>query len=651
MKGRLVKFLICITLCLVLVFSGTACKSKLEPKPTGIDCTITFDVNGGVGSYLPINMKSGEKISLPSNPVRDGYKFMGWYLNDKKIEKNAVWQDVPEATLQAKWQMLFEVKNGEIDRATAYFKANETELLIPEMVDGEEIVGISEQAFQNITGLKTIRFAENSNIEFIDSYAFRGCTGLKEIVLPETLGWLGEGAFAGCTSLEQVVVSEGAYLEKILDKAFKGCSALKNFIFPESLTLIGEEAFQDCAKLSSLDFSLLYEDLSIEDNAFANCTKLNYVYLPSTIVDMGKNVFDGCNNLCVLVETETKPSSWDNSWFGTATVLYNCAVDDDKTLSTPIIFAKNRSDSISLQLSDLDFESGVVKKVFQNDVSIPFSFSNDTLTIAEEKLYSGKNDFKLVVEDASGNKVFNLNGIEIWDYLIGDKNEFMSFMTAVEETYKAEKAFYAKLDNNIDCEMSDVDTRKGTSTDHGYFAGVLDGDGYTVSNVIINNGIFWGLKNAVVKNIAFINVNDSDGECDKGLLAWQNSGINQVDNFYIQGYISHPDIDKDQFDSCALGHNINSLTMRNVIVNIEFGGEPGYRAVGDDGEFHGRNVYAISNTATKFCGTADSGSDYGLYKTVQDLKNNILPQSLNGFDQTYWDITSGLPVWKTLPKS
>ena len=44
-------------------------------------CTVTFDPAGGssVGSYA---VKSGSKVSKPSNPSRSGYSFGGWYNGD-----------------------------------------------------------------------------------------------------------------------------------------------------------------------------------------------------------------------------------------------------------------------------------------------------------------------------------------------------------------------------------------------------------------------------------------------------------------------------------------------------------------------------------------------------------------------------------------
>lgn len=46
---------------------------------------VTFDLNGA-GSTWTVGVKSGEKISEPAEPSRDGYVFEGWYLGEQKFD-------------------------------------------------------------------------------------------------------------------------------------------------------------------------------------------------------------------------------------------------------------------------------------------------------------------------------------------------------------------------------------------------------------------------------------------------------------------------------------------------------------------------------------------------------------------------------------
>ena len=66
--------------------------------------TVSYDVNGGNGSYSPTTVKEGEKITLPADPTREGYKFLGWFTTptggDKVTSDTAV---AGNMTLYAHW--------------------------------------------------------------------------------------------------------------------------------------------------------------------------------------------------------------------------------------------------------------------------------------------------------------------------------------------------------------------------------------------------------------------------------------------------------------------------------------------------------------------------------------------------------------------
>ena len=47
--------------------------------------------------------------------------------------------------------------------------------------------------------------------------AFANCTALKRVVLPESLGRIGEGAFAGCTNAK-FEFAAGSYAEKYISE-------------------------------------------------------------------------------------------------------------------------------------------------------------------------------------------------------------------------------------------------------------------------------------------------------------------------------------------------------------------------------------------------------------------------------------------------
>lgn len=82
-------------------------KNNVQEEPETPVKTKTYIVKFNTDSESIINdlkVKKNDKVTKPSDPVKNGYKFLGWYLNgklynfDKKITKNI--------TLVAKWEKL-----------------------------------------------------------------------------------------------------------------------------------------------------------------------------------------------------------------------------------------------------------------------------------------------------------------------------------------------------------------------------------------------------------------------------------------------------------------------------------------------------------------------------------------------------------------
>lgn len=64
--------------------------------------TVTFDVAGGKETIESQTVKQGYKATKPEDPTREGYTFLGWYVQDEKwvFIEHSVTQDI---TLTAKW--------------------------------------------------------------------------------------------------------------------------------------------------------------------------------------------------------------------------------------------------------------------------------------------------------------------------------------------------------------------------------------------------------------------------------------------------------------------------------------------------------------------------------------------------------------------
>lgn len=82
---------------------------------------------------------------------------------------------------------------------------------------------IGASAFRFCTSLERIDIPDG--IEYVGDFAFFGCTDLKEIILPATVNEIGECAFNNCSRLKTAVIPQIVEIDLLM---FSGCSKLKN---------------------------------------------------------------------------------------------------------------------------------------------------------------------------------------------------------------------------------------------------------------------------------------------------------------------------------------------------------------------------------------------------------------------------------------
>ncbi len=79
---------------------------------------------------------------------------------------------------------------------------------------------------------------------------FSCCTGLKEIVIPNSVKEIENCAFQGCTGLGSLVIPDS--VTKIGWNAFRGCTGLTRLTIPSTVR-IDDGAFEDCTALSTVE--------------------------------------------------------------------------------------------------------------------------------------------------------------------------------------------------------------------------------------------------------------------------------------------------------------------------------------------------------------------------------------------------------------
>lgn len=117
--------------------------------------------------------------------------------------------------------------NGYFSTAITGYSGSETNIVIPDNVDGTAISFIYQDAFRQ-KGLTQISFSDDSTLTRIHARAFQN-NELTAISLPSSLTRIDYGAFSGNPELNSVTL--GANVTTIEGNAFNGGDSLKNLYF------------------------------------------------------------------------------------------------------------------------------------------------------------------------------------------------------------------------------------------------------------------------------------------------------------------------------------------------------------------------------------------------------------------------------------
>lgn len=148
------------------------------------------------------------------------------------------------------------------------YLGNDTNITIPDTIDGIEICGIAKYCFKN-SNIESVTLPDKRLS--IEDEAFYGCKNLKNINLSKVT-YIGPYAFANCTSLTDK--ADFSSVERV-DKTGLAYTYFKTINLPEC-TNIGQLAFEG-SKAENIIFGKLK---GISNAAFYNCSNLKTLYIP-----------------------------------------------------------------------------------------------------------------------------------------------------------------------------------------------------------------------------------------------------------------------------------------------------------------------------------------------------------------------------------
>ena len=142
-----------------------------------------------------------------------------------------------------------------------------------------------------------------------------------------TVTSIGNAAFKGCSTITSISIPNTVTTIEMWAFSFCGMSSV---VIPESVTYIGGSAFAHCANLTSIN---LPRNLTIlEACVFWHCFRLPAITIPAGVTSIGGECFDHCDSLTtVICEATTPPSFGDNVFENTPSqmeIIVPCGTQD-----------------------------------------------------------------------------------------------------------------------------------------------------------------------------------------------------------------------------------------------------------------------------------------------------------------------------------
>ena len=168
-----------------------------------------------------------------------------------------------------------------------------SELHIPACIEIEKgfFSGVTHLREVHLTG--TGKGANYTNTNYIYTPWYLSRNNNIKAVIEEGVESVGDYTFVRCTGLYEVVFPDS--LKNILHGAFRKCSNLETVSFPENLRQIDDYAFSLCKKLKNVAFSDRLAVIGV--SAFAYDTEIEELKLPDSVLYVGPLAFGCCNSL------------------------------------------------------------------------------------------------------------------------------------------------------------------------------------------------------------------------------------------------------------------------------------------------------------------------------------------------------------------
>ena len=266
------------------------------------------------------------------------------------------------------------------------YKGSETEVTIPDTIEGKKVTSIEYKAFYGCRSLTSINIPEG--VTSIGDWVFFGCSSITSINIPEGVTSIGVQAFYGCSSLTSINIPEGA--TSIGDYAFSECRSLRSINIPNSVASIGDGAFDRCSSMTSINIP--EGATSIGDFAFSGCSSLTSINIPEGVTSIGMEAFYECSGLINIKIPEGITSIGSRAFYGCSS-LTSVNIPEGVTSIGSVAFMDVNyiicSSSMQIQLPEI-----IRRTMIEDDIlysSEGFEFENCNLNEDKTMLLAADN--------------------------------------------------------------------------------------------------------------------------------------------------------------------------------------------------------------------------------------------------------------------
>ena len=162
----------------------------------------------------------------------------------------------------------------------------------------DSVTSIGDYAFAKCSNLTSVTIPDG--VTTIGVCAFRDCQSIVSVTIPDSVTTIGDGVFLSCYNLTEfkgkfaedngrILVVDGTLI------AFAPSCGAKEYTIPDSVTIIEMSAFRDCQSLTIV--TIPESVTTIRNYAFYDCSSLTSVIIPDSATLIGDYAFKKCSSL------------------------------------------------------------------------------------------------------------------------------------------------------------------------------------------------------------------------------------------------------------------------------------------------------------------------------------------------------------------